>query len=143
MAIYKGNATREEMKTEALRRMEAFGLEKWVVQNLREQEQILVMEDDKENGCSFWKADEAWVKKIRRLEEEYGFFIYHILLNELPMFGEIKTMLFVANEADAWEDERAEMLRTGYTYAYVDSEMEDGVCGVVLRAENGVILRTN
>ena len=111
--------TREEMKAEALKRMEMLGLHENVVHEF--EEGTLNYSDrmrmfGKPVGVLYWITPEV-EKLVRDFEEQFGGMVYH-LMHTNTSFGELVEMLFVSKYEEEWETD-IEDIKSGEMLAYV------------------------
>lgn len=140
MSIYEKEASLEEMKQEAIRRMELLKLDTRTIRafeqngsvSLSQQfgEQVFLQPSDDESG-----------ERIKRFEQEYECLVYHILWADAPMVGECWNLLFVSPASSDWNGERKHIKSAGLVYAYVESEMEDGVSEIMTEPRDGGLIR--
>lgn len=114
------NATKEQMKEEAIARMKLLHLPN-------------AIQDFKDNGivnCSqfgvlFWLTDEQQ-KRVEEFEKESGNLVYHVIENHYVELGRMLTFLYVSPNMDEWEQDREE-LAAGEPLAYV-ANLSDEIC---------------
>lgn len=131
-------ATREQQKAEAIERMKAWGVIGDAIKQFERGDTVMVSE----GGLLYWLTDEqkAFVKAF---EDGYGALVYMVIRNHFE-FGECLSMLYVGNETDNWEYDRADM-KEGYAYAYVENIDDEtcSECGMIgVRNRFGGLVRT-
>ena len=57
------------------------------------------------------------------------------------MVGECWSLLFVSPASSDWNSERKYIESSGLVYAYVESEMEDGVSEIMVQPQDGSLIR--
>ncbi len=138
MGIYKKEASWEEMKREASRRMELLKLEPQTVQEF--EAGALYLSRQQGGQIALQPADEearAWASQFER---EYECLVYHALRADTPLAGACQALLFVSPASSDWDGERDYIKRAGLVYAYVSSELEDGVGEIMISPQNGGLI---
>lgn len=133
-------ATKEEMKQEALVRMNILKLYPNVSHDF-------VIEDKLNfsaygRGILYWLTDEMR-ELVKDFEETYGFLVYHII-DDNTVVGRLITLLYISTEKEEWPTDQQD-LRDGCPMAYVinrdcDAFSEFGTVGV--KPINGGVVRT-
>ena len=140
MSIYKQEAALEEMRGEAARRMELLGLDAQVVQDFERNGAVRLSQQI--GGQVFLQPSDGEVtQRVREFEEEYGCLVYHVLWADSSMAGECWSLLFVSPASSEWKSERRNMENSGLVYAYVASELEDGVSEIMTAPRDGALVR--
>lgn len=106
--------TTEQMKQEALYRMDLLSLPENVISRFEHSEDGLM--------CSFdgiaRDIDPALLSLVRKLEETKGIFIFHILHTVTP-FGVMYTFLYVSRYEEEWDSDREDAKnRIPLSYVY-------------------------
>ena len=135
------NATRAEMKEEAIRRMEALKLDETFIMNFKEDERLIIMEGWIEGMRCFGVAEDELVEQIKAIEAEHDILVYHVIYNDWPMYGPVRTLLYVRKEKDWWQNDREWLLEKGENYAYVLSEQKGDFSWISLQVIKGVAFR--
>lgn len=95
-------ATREEMKQEAIRRLQALDIYKPYINGFKSNVQKVCFY---ENFGGFWVDQEPEVEqKMKEIEEKYGCTVYAIT-HEMFEFGECWSFLFVSKYDEEWDYE--------------------------------------
>jgi len=129
MSVYKVEATANEMKQEAVRRMRLLKLGEDVVRDFEQDNQVSLSQEFTGEIMLFF-PDSGLEELIAGFQREYECLVYHVILNEIPGMGEICSLLFVSPTSSAWEGEREWLSANGLVYAYVSSDMETGICEI-------------
>lgn len=58
-----------------------------------------------------------------------------------PMVGECWSLLFVSPASSDWKGEQKYINSSGLVYAYVESEMEDGISEIMVQPQDGGLIR--
>ena len=101
MSIYQKEAAQEEMKQEAVLRMELLGLDAQTIQDFQE---LGTGSLSRQSGRHILTqpADDELEQQIRQFEEEYECLVYHVLWSKNPMVGECRSLLFVSPASSGW-----------------------------------------
>jgi len=120
-------ATREEMKNEAIRRLQELDIYKPYINGFKTKAQKVCFY---ENFGGYWVWQEPEIEaKMKDLEERYECVVYAIT-HEFAEFGECWSFLFVSKYDEEWEYEFERMDRVNFTAdAYVWNKTEDFVEG--------------
>ena len=140
MAIYKKEATREEMKREAVLRMNLLKLDATTIRSFQSEGMVSLSEQIGQQ-IILLAADEEANEKIRRFEKEYEALVYHVLRAPNPMVGDCWSLLFVSPESSDWENEREYIESSKLVYAYSESELEEGVSEIMAEPRDGGLVR--
>ena len=140
MSIYKKEASQEEMKQEAVLRMELLGLDPQIVQSFQLEGTVSLSEQVSQQVILRPADDEVegWIKNF---EEEYECLVYHVLRAQNPMVGDCWSLLFVSPASSDWQGEQRYIKNSGLVYAYSSSEMEEGVSEIVVEKQGGGLAR--
>ena len=115
------NATKEQMKEEAVKRMRLLHLHSNAIHDF-EKDGIV---NYSQFGVLFWLTEDQQ-KRVTEFEEQSGSLVYHVIENHYVELGRMLTFLFVSPYMDEWERDRAE-LEVGEPLAYV-ANLDDEVC---------------
>lgn len=140
MSIYKKEASKEEMKREAVLRMEQLGLDSGIVQEFQE-EGIVSLSEQLGQRVLLLLPDGEIDEDIRRFEAEYECLVYHVLCADNPMVGECRSLLFVSPTSSDWAGERKYIGSSKLVYAYSVSDMEEGVSEIMVEPQDGGLIR--
>ena len=113
------NVTREEMKLEAIKRMNTLKIFDETVE-LFEKNDIISYSDF--NGIIFW-ADEELLNYVKKFEEKFNCLVYHVI-KSYTEFGILYSMLYVSDNKDEWELD-CEGFSENLAFAYVYNETDD------------------
>lgn len=140
MAIYKKEATQEEMKREAVLRMNLLKLDATTIRSFQSEGMVSLSEQIGQQVILL-AADEEANEKIRRFEKEYEALVYHVLRSQNPMVGDCWSLLFVSPESSGWKNEREYIESSKLVYAYSESELEEGVSEIMAEPREGGLVR--
>lgn len=140
MSIYKKEATQEEMKQEAVLRMELLGLDAQTIQDFQRSGTVSLSRQSGRHILT-QPADGELEQQIRRFEEEYECLVYHALWSKNPMVGECWSLLFVSPASSDGKDERSYIESSKLTYAYSCSELEEGISEIMVEPRDGGLAR--
>lgn len=140
MSIYKKEASLEEMKQEAISRMELLKLDTQTIQDF-ERDGSVSLSQQIGDQVFLQPSDGEISERIKRFEQEYDGLVYHVLWADSPMVGECWSLLFVSPTSSDWNGERKYIESSGLVYAYVESEMEDGVSEIMTEPRDGGLIR--
>lgn len=140
MSIYKKEASLEEMRQEALRRMKLLKLEPNTIRDF-EQDGLVGLSQQVGDQIFLQPSDEETGQRINEFEREYECLVYHALWADSPMAGECWSLLFVSPTSSDWNNERKYIESSGVVYAYVESEMEDGVSEIMIEPRDSGLIR--
>ena len=108
------NISKEEQKTEAIRRMEKIGIYKPTIQQFDKEDKISRSEPP--FGAFYWIEDED-MKIVRKFEKEYDAVVF-LGIRTYTEDGVMDNYLFISNHPEEWEDDRQE-LDEGEAVAYI------------------------
>ena len=139
MSVYIIEATREEMKQEALLRLRLLGLEEEAVARFAE---TGLPELSRALGDHAYLDSPGQVEKrqVDTFEENYDSLVYHGIDSSVA-FTDMLNWLFVSPESSQWEEEREYIRKNRLVYAYVISEIEEGVGEIQVENRDGALLR--
>ena len=140
MSIYKKEASLEEMKREAIRRMELLKLDARTIRDF-EWDGSVSLSQQIGDQIFLQPSDDEISALVKRFEQGYECLVYHVLWADSPMVGECWSLLFVSPASSDWNSERKYIESYGLVYAYVESEMEDGVSEIMVQPQNGSLIR--
>lgn len=139
MSIYKNEANNEEMKQEAVLRMQMLGLDDQIIQ-LFQEKSVVSLSQQIGKQVILSPADE-FDRQIQCFEEEYECLVYHVLQSENPIVGCCWSLLFVSPTSSDWKSEQYYLRSSGLVYTYSYSEMEEGVSEIVAEPRDGGLAR--
>ena len=139
----QGEATIEEMKEEAIRRLKLFTKMEPCVINEFSDENILYMS---ENRGILYYLDAEEKKLVKNVEAAGDRLVFHVL-HYSSQFGEMYTMLYVYNDKSEWADCRENLKNCGISYCYTYNKdepafSEHGSIGVV-QVNGGLMINNN
>ena len=105
--------TREEMKSEAIKRMRKLGLLAQVIKEFKEHDILHLSES---GGYLYW-LDDKQKKMVEDFEKESGNIVYHVVRSFTNM-GEMLSLLIVSKYEEDWEMDW-ENIPDGYVFSYV------------------------
>ena len=116
--------TKEEKRTEALKRMKIAGLWDEAVRAFDDNGIVCYSEPTRmvKGGPVLgivYELEPDMKKRVRDFEEEYKGLVWHVI-RSYTEFGEWLTYLYVSDHEEEWSDDRAD-LKDGYSVAYVDT----------------------
>ena len=95
---------REKQLQEALKRIEMLELHPNVAKELEKESKLNASEH---MGALFW-LKEGEEEVVRKIEDKYGVFIYHVIRSYTQM-GMLLSFLYVSSSEEEWEMERADL----------------------------------
>lgn len=115
------NATKEQMKEEAIARMELLHIHSNAIRDFEDKDIV----NYSQIGILFWLTEEQQ-KRVEKFEKESGNLVYHVIKNHYVELGLMLTFLYVSPNMDEWEQDREE-LADGEPLAYV-ANLSDEIC---------------
>ena len=140
MSIYKKEASLEEMKRETIRRMELLKLDARTIRDF-ERDGSVSLSQQIGDQIFLQPSDDEISARVKRFEQGYEYLVYHVLWADSPMVGKCWSLLFVSPASSDWNSERKYIESSGLVYAYVESEMEDGVSEIMVQPQNGSLIQ--
>ena len=116
----EGEATLEEMKEEAIRRLKLFTKMEPCVINEFKGDNILYMSENR--GILYYLDDEE-KKLVKNVEADGDRLVFHVL-HYSSQFGEMYTMLYVYNDKSEWAECRENLKNCGISYCYTYNKDE-------------------
>lgn len=131
-------ATREQMKEEAIKRMKMLGIYPPTIKEFEREDKLNVS-----RGGFLYCLDDEYKTKVAKFEEKYGGLAFAVIESNTES-GKLLSILYVSTHRDEWESDRLG-LKSGEPFAYVfnlDAEecSEFGFIGV--RKRFGGLVRT-
>lgn len=108
------NTINQEMKKQAIKQMKALKLNKKIIQEFEECNQIY---ESIGSLAKINKISDATYKAIKNYEKRNNEIVYHIIHNKTETLGEIN-MLYVTNEKENWKDDIRD-IKHGYVLSKV------------------------
>ena len=105
-------ATREQMKEEAVKRMKMLGINPPTIEEFEQEGKLNVSR----GGFLYWLDDE-YRAKVAEFEEKYGGLAFAVIESNTE-FGKLLSILYVSTHRDEWESDRLG-LKAGEPFAYV------------------------
>lgn len=115
------NATREQMKEEAIKRMKLLNLHTNAINGFQDDDIV----NCSQFGALFWLNDDQ-EKRVAEFEKASGNLVYHMIRTDYVELGRMLTLLYVSPYMDEWERDEAE-LKAGEPLAYVVN-CDDEIC---------------
>lgn len=130
--------TMEDVKVEAIKRLEALNVLPNVIKDFKEG----VINESERCGILYWLNDQE-KEMVKKFEEEHEGIVYHVI-HQQTNIGELYNLLYVNVEDEEWEMD-ADDLREGRVLAYVINKTypdnsEFGSIGV--KGATGGVVRT-
>lgn len=115
------SATREEMRAEAIKRLEFFKMPSKCINEFKKGNVWF-----SEGFGSYEMTNEPKLKEfIKEFENKHNFVVYHAIHNMFE-FGECWSLLYVSNDKDDWKYDNDDLLN-GYVMSYVWN-VDDDFC---------------
>lgn len=108
---------RNEMKKEALERMQMLHLNEGAIKDFEENDKVWKSETDM--GILYW-ANEKEEKMVKEFEEKTGGLVYHLIHNHYREIGECYSILYVSQHEEEWKMDRYD-LSSYYPFVYVEN----------------------
>lgn len=117
------NVSREDKKTEALKRMEVLGLFKPSIKAFKDRDEVQLSE---QNGCLYEFSDNNVLNElVKNFEAQHNGLVYHVI-HTYTEFGELYNFLYVSDHSEEWEMDNTD-LADGYVFCYVEN-VDDPIC---------------
>lgn len=129
-------ASREEMKKEALQRLEMLKVHENVISDL-ENENIL-NKSEYSFGILYWLNNEEKTT-VEEFENKYNVFVYHVIKTNATDFGFIYDLLFITDEKELWLEER-KRLKAGIVLSHTKSQFSESG-DIAIKNVNGGLVR--
>ncbi len=140
MSIYKKEVTMEEMQQESIQRMELLHLDRKITQDFAQNGSIFLSQQFGDQ-VFLQPNDDEIRKRVKKFEQEFECLVYHVLLTDNPLMGECWSLLFVSPTSSDWKSERKYIESSGLVYAYVESEIENGISEIMVKPQDGGLIR--
>lgn len=131
--------TKEQMKIEAIERMQLLDLYSSVIQDF-EKEDIVNLSDY--GGMLYWLNDNQ-KELVKKFEEKYDYLVYHVIHNYTE-FGELLALLYVSHDEVEWDYDKDD-IKHGYAMSYVIN-IDDNSCSefgsIGIKPQFGGLIRT-
>lgn len=129
-------ATREEMKNEAIQRLNTLKVHKNVINDLKNENEL--NRSDGPLGILFWLNEEE-KQFVREFENKYNVFVYHVIKTNTIDYGFIYDLLYITDEKEYWQEERKRLI-TGLVLSYTKSQFSESG-DIAIKKINGGIVR--
>lgn len=106
--------TREEMKQEALKRMQALQIHGTPRREFMQSDKLNLSEN---GGILYWLEDDE-VKMVKEFEEKYGHVVYHVIKSYLHGGDVLYSLLYVNKDEKQWKSENRHLMQMN-PYVYV------------------------
>lgn len=117
------NVSREDKKTEALKRMEVLGLFKPCIKAFKDRDEVQLSEQN--GGLYEFSDNDVLNELVKNFEAQHNGLVYHVI-HTYTEFGELYNFLYVSDHSEEWEMDNAD-LTDGYVFAYVEN-VDDPIC---------------
>ncbi len=132
-------ATREQMKEEAVKRMKMLGIYKRAIKEFEQEGKLNVSR----GGFLYW-LDDDYKEKVAEFEEKFGGLAF-LAIEDNTEFGKLLSILYVSRYQGEWESDR-DALRTVFPSAYVfnlDAEECSEFGSIGVRNQFGGLVRVD
>ena len=113
--------SRENKKTEAIKRMEMLGLFKPCIKVFDKHDEVQLSEPM--GGLYEFSQNEELTTKVKEFEEEHNALVYHVI-HSYTQFGELYSFLYVSDYEEEWEMDY-EDIKDGYVISYVWNKSDE------------------
>jgi hypothetical protein len=134
------NVSKENKKTEAIKRMQALGLFNPCIKAFQKHDEVQLTEPT--GGLYEFGDNDELNAKIKEFEKEYSALVYHVI-HTYTQFGELYNFLYVSDYDEEWEMDNAD-ITDGYVVAYVwnkSDELCSEIGGIAVRELFGGLIR--
>lgn len=132
-------ATREQMKEEAVKRMKMLGIYKRAIKEFEQEGKLNVSR----GGFLYW-LDDDYKEKVAEFEGKFGGLAF-LAIEDNTEFGKLLSILYVSRYQSEWESDR-DALRTVFPSAYVfnlDAEECSEFGSIGVRNQFGGLVRVD
>lgn len=116
------NATKEQMKEEAIARMELLHIHPRCIADFKQADFVSYSR----YGILCWWLTDEQQNRVREFEKQSGNLVYHVIEEDYVQLGQMLTFLYVSPYTSEWERDRKE-LEAGEPLVYV-ANLSDEVC---------------
>lgn len=116
------NATKEQMKEEAITRMELLHIHPKCIADFKQADFVSYSR----YGILCWWLTDEQQNRVREFEKQSGNLVYHVIEEDYVQLGRMLTFLYVSPYTSEWERDRKE-LEAGEPLVYV-ANLSDEVC---------------
>lgn len=131
-------ASKEEMKLEAVKRMQFLGIIAPMIDAFEKREEIAISETA---GIMYF-ADEAYMQIVRKVEETFSVICYHGILSQ-TVYGQQLSLFYVSRHITEWKMSWKSM-EEGYDICFVEN-LSDPTCSkmgsIGFQRANGGLIR--
>lgn len=131
---------REEMKKEALVRMQMLQLNEDAIKDFEENDKAWKSETNM--GILYWLNEEE-AKMVKEFEEKNNCLVYHLIHNNYMEIGECYSIFYVSQYEEEWEMDRYD-IKAYYPFVYVmnvDDETLSEYGSIGIRPVNSGLVR--
>ena len=129
-------ASKEEMKEEALERLNLLKINKNVIKEFKEKN--ILNKSEGILGSLYW-LDEKEEEMVRKYEQRWNVVVYHIILTNTINNGKIYDLLFISDEKQYWLEERLR-LKAGYVLSHTYSQFSESG-DILVKSRKGGLVR--
>ena len=129
-------ASKEEMKEEALERLNLLKINRNVIEEFKEEN--ILNKSEGILGSLYW-LDEKEEEMVKKYEERWNVVVYHIILTNTINNGRIYDLLFISDEKQYWLEER-KRLKQGYVLSHSISQFNESG-DIFVENRNGGLVR--
>ena len=134
------NVTRENKKTEAIKRMKALDLFKPCINAFAKRNEVQLSEMT--GGLYEFNSNTELTEKVKEFENEYNALVYHVI-HTFTEFGELYHFLYVSDYEEEWEMDNDD-IKENYVMSYVWNKNDD-ICSefgtIAVRQKFGGLVR--
>lgn len=117
------NISREDKKTEAIKRMEVLGLFKPSIKAFKDRDEVQLSEPS--GGLYEFSDNNILNELVKNFETQCDGLVYHVI-HTYTEFGELYNFLYVSDHSEEWKMDNAD-LTDGYVFCYVEN-VDDPIC---------------
>lgn len=136
------NVSREEKKTEAIKRMEVLGLFKPCIKAFKDRNEVQLSEPS--GGLYEFSDNDVLNELVKNFEAQCDGLVYHVI-HTYTEFGELYNFLYVSDHSEEWEMDNAD-LTDGYVFCYVEN-VSDPICSefgtIAVKGKFGGLVRVS
>ena len=136
------NISREDKKTEAIKRMEVLGLFKPSIKAFKDRDEVQLSEPS--GGLYEFSDNNILNELVKNFETQCDGLVYHVI-HTYTEFGELYNFLYVSDHSEEWKMDNAD-LTDGYVFCYVEN-VDDPICSefgtIVVKGKFGGLIRVS
>ena len=129
-------ASKEEMKEEALERLNLLKINRNVIKEFKEEN--ILNKSEGILGSLYW-LDEKEQAMVKEYENQRNILVYHVIKTYTLDMGVVYDLLFIIDEKGYWEEER-ERLKQGYVLSHSISQFNESG-DILVKNRNGGLVR--